>query len=175
MTKLPIGVLDDHSIFIDLDDKARLLYDQSRFGEIQEGKLQISLIEGFYLLDKKKIEVTDRRGKPYDGDRYLRKARRLQPNFWVRFCVYRDLRGRGYIVKTALKFGADFRVYDRGVKPGEDHARWVIYPVHEGGTQTWHEFAAKNRVAHSTKKRLMIGVVDDEGAVSYWEIRWLRP
>jgi tRNA splicing endonuclease len=40
---------------------------------------------------------------------------------------------------------------------------------------TWHEFSAKNRVAHSTKKHLMIGVVDDEGDVSYWEVRWLRP
>ena len=85
------------------------------------------------------------------------------------------MRNRGYIVKTALKFGADFRVYDRGVKPGEDHARWILYPVHEGSALTWYEFAAKNRVAHSTKKRLLIGVADDEGDVSYWEARWLRP
>ena len=85
------------------------------------------------------------------------------------------MRNRGYIVKTALKFGAEFRVYDRGIKPGEDHARWILYPVHESSTSTWHEFAAKNRVAHSTKKRLLIGVVDDEGEVSYWEVRWLRP
>ncbi len=39
------------------------------------------------------------------------------------------MRNRGYIIKTALKFGADFRVYDRGVKPGEDHARWIIHRV----------------------------------------------
>ena len=93
----------------------------------------------------------------------------------VKFSVFKDLRDRGYVVKTALKFGADFRVYDRGVKPGEDHAKWVVFPVPEGSTTTWHEFAAKNRVAHSTKKRLLIGVVDDEGDVSYWEIRWIRP
>jgi tRNA-intron endonuclease len=89
--------------------------------------------------------------------------------------VFKDLRNRGYIVKTALKFGADFRVYDRGVKPGEDHARWIIYPVHEASGLTWYEFAAKNRVAHSTKKRLMMGIVDDEGDVTYYEIRWVRP
>jgi len=93
----------------------------------------------------------------------------------VRFCVYKDLRNRGYIIKTALKFGADFRVYDRGVKPGEDHAKWIVYPVYESSTLTWYEFAAKNRVAHSTKKRLLIGVVDDENSVSYWEVRWIRP
>ncbi|MBI1969933.1 tRNA-intron lyase, partial [Candidatus Woesearchaeota archaeon] len=60
-------------------------------------------------------------------------------------------------------------------KPGEDHARWVVFPVHEGSTFSWHEFAAKNRVAHSTKKRLLIAVVDDEGDCSYWEVRWMRP
>jgi tRNA-intron endonuclease len=85
------------------------------------------------------------------------------------------MRERGYIVKTALKFGADFRVYDRGVKPGEDHARWILYPVKEGSTLTWHDFSAKNRVAHSTKKRLLIGVVDEENDVTYYEIKWVRP
>jgi tRNA-intron endonuclease len=87
----------------------------------------------------------------------------------------RDIRNSGYIFITALKFGADFRVYDRGVKPGEDHAKWIVYAVYEGSTLTWYEFAAKNRVAHSTRKRLLIGVVDDENSVSYWEVRWMRP
>ena len=96
-----------------------------------------------------------------DFEQFLKKATRLEPNFWIRYSVFKDMRNRGYIIKTALKFGADFRVYDRGVKPGEDHARWIIYPVHEGSVLTWYEFAAKNRVAHSTKKRLMMGIVDD--------------
>ena len=108
-------------------------------------------------------------------DSFLKKAKKVEPNFWIRYCVFRDMRNRGYIIKTALKFGADFRVYDRGVKPGEDHAKWIVYPVHEGEHLTWYEFSAKNRVAHSTKKRLLIGVVDDEGDVTYYEIRWVRP
>ena len=109
------------------------------------------------------------------GDSLLKKSQKAEPNLWVRYCVYRDIRNRGYIIKTALKFGADFRIYDRGVKPGEDHARWVVFPVHEGSTLTWYEFAAKNRVAHSTKKRLLLGIVDSEMDVTYYECRWLRP
>ncbi|MFW6378910.1 MAG: tRNA-intron endonuclease family protein, partial [Nanoarchaeota archaeon] len=61
------------------------------------------------------------------------------------------------------------------IKPGQDHARWIVYPVHEGERYTWFDFAAKNRVAHSTKKRLLMGVVDDENDVTYWEIKWVRP
>ncbi len=157
-------------------DAARDLYAQSRFGAIHDdGKVQLSLIEALYLLEKGRLVIKDQRGSPYDFQRFIKRAKRLEPNFWVRYSVFRDMRNRGYIVKTALKFGADFRVYDRGIKPGEDHARWVLYPIHEGTTLTWHEFSAKARVAHSTKKRLLISIVDDEGDVTYYEIRWLRP
>jgi tRNA-intron endonuclease len=40
---------------------------------------------------------------------------------------------------------------------------------------TWHDFSAKNRIAHSTKKNLLIAIVDEEGDVSYYEVSWKRP
>lgn len=157
-------------------DAGRELYNQSRFGTIVEsGKVQLSLIEALYLYEKSKIIIFDGKNKELDLDSFMKKARKAEPMFWVRYSVYKDMRNRGYIVKTALKFGAEFRVYDRGVKPGEDHARWILYPVHEGSGFTWYEFAAKNRVAHSTRKRLLIGIVDNEQDVTYYEIAWKRP
>ncbi len=158
-------------------DAARELYNQSRYGKLlPDGRVQLALTEAMYLLERGKIIIAAVRGeKAVSPGQFLKKATKEQKNFWVKYSVFKDIRDRGYIIKTALKFGADFRIYDRGVKPGEDHARWILYPVHEGETLTWQEFSAKNRVAHSTKKRLLIGVVDDEGDVSYWEVRWLRP
>jgi len=161
-------------VITEASDSARSLYDQNRFGKKEGDKVQLSLLEAYYLLEKKKIIVKDKR-KTLTEEQLFRKIKKTQSNFWTRYCVFRDFRNRGYIVKTALKFGADFRVYERGVKPGEDHAKWVVYPVHESATLTWQEFSAKNRVAHSTKKRLLIGVVDDEGDVTYYEVRWMRP
>lgn len=166
--------LRDHVITED-SDAARELYNQSRYGKLDGNKVHLSLTEAMYLLEKGKIVLLDSRGKEIKPDGFIKKAKRFSPDFRVRYAVFRDIRDRGYIIKTALKFGADFRIYDRGVKPGEDHARWIVYPVHESEALTWYEFAAKNRVAHSTKKRLLIGVVDDEGDVSYWEVRWMRP
>ncbi len=166
----------NNRILTENSDAARELYNTSRYGQLMAtGKVQLSLGEALYLIEKEKVCVLNGKGKPMNEEQFLKKAQKYEPNFWVRYCVFKDIRNRGYIIKTALKFGADFRIYDRGVKPGEDHAKWVVFPVHEGSVTTWHEFAAKNRVAHSTKKRLLIGVVDDEGDVSYWEIRWLRP
>ena len=85
------------------------------------------------------------------------------------------MRNRGYIVKTALKFGADFRVYDKGKKPGKTHAKWVVFVDHESKKINWNEFSAKNRVAHSTKKKLLLAIVDEESSVSYYEVSWIRP
>lgn len=150
------------------------LYSKSRLGEPIEGKISYSLVEAAYLLEKKRIQLYEGK-KKIAFHKFLDRARKAEPNFWIRYCVFRDMRSRGYIVKTALKFGADFRVYDRGVKPGEAHAKWVLFPVYETNTLTWHEFAAKNRVAHSTRKNLLIGIVDDEGDVTYYTVSWIKP
>ena len=169
-------VFTENRVLTEDSADAAELYNQSRYGQVLSGnKVELALIEALYLLDKGKIEILSGRNKNYSFDEFLKKAQKTEANFWIKFCVYKDIRNRGYIIKTALKFGADFRIYDRGVKPGEDHAKWVVFPVHEGSTFTWHEWAAKNRVAHSTKKRLLIAVVDNEGDVSYWEARWVRP
>ena len=168
--------LNGELVIADSTDLTRDLYDKTRYGEpLDNRKFQYSLIESLYLMEREKFKVVDSKGKKVSIDEFIKKAKKLEPNFWVRYVVFKDLRKRGYIVKTALKFGADFRVYDRGVKPGEDHARWIVYPVYETGVQSWYEFAAKNRVAHSTRKRLLIGIVDNESDVTYYEIKWIRP
>ena len=157
--------------------KAQELYNQSRFGEIQgtkEKRIEYSLIEALYLLEKEKIKVLENK-KALKFEKLADKASKLEHNFWTRYKIYRDLRTRGYILKTALKFGADFRVYDRGIKPGKDHAKWILYCVDENDNFSWREFAAKNRVAHSTRKKLLIGCLDEEGDVTFWEINWKKP
>lgn len=165
-----------NAVLTEDSDKAREFYSESAFGKVLEnGQVQLSLHEALYLFEMKKLNLKSIAGRKLSLKGFLRKAKKFEPNFWTRYCVFKDLRKRGYVVKTALKFGADFRVYDRGIKPGEDHARWVVYPVHESENLTWYEFAAKNRVAHSTKKRLLMGIVDAESDVTYYEIRWMRP
>ena len=173
--KLVTGMLAGTRVITEASDEAREFYNQSRFGSLDKDKVELSLLEALYLMEKNRLVVKSESGRKVAFESYVKKARKEEPNFWIRYIVFKDMRNRGYIVKTALKFGADFRVYDRGIKPGEDHAKWIIFPVHEGSVFTWHEFSAKNRVAHSTKKRLLMGIVDDEGDVTYYVCRWIRP
>jgi len=150
------------------------LCEKSRFGERKKGKVEYSLVETLFLVSEGKMTVFFGKRSLSEED-LLKRFRKIDKKIETKAAVFGDIRKRGYIVKTALKFGAEFRVYEKGVKPGEDHAKWILYTARENEHLTWHDFAAKNRVAHSTKKNLLIGIVDEEGDVSYYEIEWIRP
>ena len=150
------------------------LYERSSFGEKVFGRVEYGFFEALFLVSIGKMRVFA--GKNELGfDALVKKMKRRDGKIQTKLAVFSDLRRKGYIVKTALKFGADFRVYEKGIKPGKDHARWILYVVKENDVLKWHEFTAKNRVAHSTKKNLLLGVVDDEGDVIYYVCQWFKP
>ena len=154
--------------------KATALFGDKRYGEQKQGKIVYSIYEALYLLDTNKLELKHK-NKKLNFESLLKKAEEQDKKSWIKYLVFKDMRQRGYIIKTALKFGADFRVYERGKQPGQEHAKWILYPVSENHALTWHEFSAKQRVAHSTKKNLLIAVVDEEEDITYYEISWIRP
>lgn len=154
--------------------EAFTLYKKSHFGEPLGEKIQYSLVEALFLIENGKMDVISR-GVPMSSKELLKKASSSDKRINIKYPVFRDLRKKGYVVKTALKFGADFRVYEKGSIPGEKHAKWIVFTDHESKRVTWHEFSAKNRVAHSTKKKLLLAILDDEGDVSYYEVHWVKP
>ncbi|MFH1585458.1 MAG: tRNA-intron lyase [archaeon] len=153
--------------------EAHSLYKKSVFGEPVSGKIQYSLSEAMFLVEKGKMELFSR-NKKLSRTELFNKLKKIDKKIQVKYPVFKDLREKGYIVKTALKFGAEFRVYDKGERPGKQHAKWIVFTDHESSKLTWHEFSAKNRVAHSTKKNLLLAIVDEEGDISYYEVRWVR-
>jgi len=156
------------------DEKAQSLYAKSRFGEKTGDKIQYSLSETLFLIEEKKLEVLSNKDKKISKKDLIKRFQRIDKRFNIKYFVFKDLRKKGYIIKTALKFGADFRVYDKGKKPGNAHAKWIVFVDHESRKITWHEFSAKNRVAHSTKKNLLLAIVDEEGDIIYYEVRWVK-
>ena len=154
--------------------EAFTLYKKSHFGEPVGEKVLYSLHETLFLVERGKMEVFHA-GKKLSLKELTKKASHSDKRIHIKYPVFRDLRSKGYVVKTALKFGADFRVYEKGSHPGSEHAKWIVFTDHESKRLTWHEFSAKNRVAHSTKKHLLLAILDDEGDVSYYEVRWIKP
>ena len=150
------------------------LFEKSRFGEKLHEKILYSLHESFFLIQENKMQIQDSKGKILEEKELTKKFVKIDKNFFQKYLVFKDLRKKGYVVKTALKYGAEFRVYEKGKKIGSSHSKWICFPVSENQTMTWQDFSSKNRVAHSTKKNLLIAIVDDEGSVSYYEVRWTR-
>lgn len=156
------------------DVEAKNLFATSRFGEKKGEKIIYSSFESLYLTEKNKLEIFDLKDNLLETKTLLKKFEKTDKNFYTKYLAFQDLREKGYIVKTALKFGAEFRVYEKGKKITHDHSKWICFPVPEREKSTWQDFVAKNRVAHSTKKNLLIAIVDEEGDISYFEVKWTR-
>jgi len=146
---------------------------KSSFGEKKEDKIIYSPSEALFLVEKGKMEVLYK-NKKIESRELEGVFRKMDKNIQMKYPVFKELREKGYIVKTALKFGADFRVYEKGKLPGEEHAKWLIFVEYSSRKINWNEFSAKNRVAHSTKKKLLLAIVDDEKDVTYYEVSWIK-
>ena len=154
--------------------EAYSLYEKSSFGEKKDSKIIYSPSEALFLVEKGKMDVLSK-NKKLSKEELIKKFRKMDKKIHLKYPVFKDLREKGYIVKTALKFGAEFRVYEKGAKIGEKHSKWVVFTDYESKTFSWQEFSSKNRVAHSTKKNLLLAIVDEEGDITYYEVRWVKP
>jgi len=147
---------------------ANRLYSK-HYGTMMSGKLVLSFVEAFYLMSKGL--VVKYKDKTLTDSEFLSKV--ADKAFIVKYTVYSDLKSRGYIVKTAFKYGADFRVYKKGRKPGKHHSDWLVFCFKESERIPLSQYASMIRVTHSVKKKALVAIVDDEMDVVYYECDWV--
>jgi len=145
--------------------EAVALFEQRKLGELKNGKVMYSLFEVLYLLDEEKITIISGK-KKIDFNELLKK------DIKKRYVVFKDLRDKGYVLKEGLKFGVDFRVYEKNIYR-EGHAKYLLYIV-ESAKLDLRDFSAKSRVSHSTNKKLLLAVVDSEEDITYFEVDWKK-
>ena len=146
---------------------------KDKFGILKNDNLFLNHYEALYLLEKDEIEILYK-NKKINKKKLIKILSKKNDKFLTNYIIYNDLLSKGYILKTGYKYGAQFRVYEKNMSIKDDHSKWVVYPVSEKDNFTWYDFSAKNRVAHSTKKRLVIAVLDNEKDITYYEIKWIR-
>lgn len=146
------------------------LYNKGYYGEfLDKSKLQLSIVEILYLLEKGRIVLT-KDGKEMTYDEAFKYGSGHEHEFDIKYIAFKDLRKRGYVVKSGFKFGAHFRVYDRGQIPGSDHSNFLVHAVLEGKTFSFPEISRAVRLAHSVRKRLIFAIVDDDASLTYYKI-----
>lgn len=148
-----------HSNLTSNSQKAVTLAKNKKFGEYKQGKVIYSKYEALYLVETKKAE-------------FVSKPLKLKADEQNNYFVFRDLRKKGYIVKAGLKFGVEFRVYEN-LKA--KHAKWLVYAAKDSDKINLKDFIAKNRIAHSTGKKILMAVIDSQQDVSYYEVGWVKP
>ncbi len=153
--------------------EAYTLSKKSFFGEKKGEKIFYSLVEGFFLFKIKGLKIYSGK-KVLNEKEILTKFLRMDKNFQLKYKVFEDLRKKGFILKSGIKFGADFSVYEKGEKPGKTHSKWLLSIEQHSKKIKWEEFILKNRVANSTKKKRLLAIQDLEGNIIYSEISWKK-
>ena len=170
------------------DPSAISLYDESGYGkplpETKPDRVELELAEALYLLEKEKIKVVAKQNKRKKSMKFkdlLDFAVEIIPQFQAQYAVYKDLRERGYLVKTGFKFGTHFRVYDRGVKlkrgpkTSKEHTKWIVHAVAEEAAFSLPEFSRAVRLAHNIRATMLWAVVDKESDVTYYLAQRITP
>ncbi len=149
--------------------------EQRSYGKRIEDRLELSIVETLYLLEKKKIAV--KKGKTgIKHKKLMEHGLKLDKRLHEKYIVFRDLRNKGLVVKTGFKFGSDFRCYERGVivkrgpKAPSEHTKWVVYCVPEDYTCSFQELSRAVRLAHSIRATFLWAIVDCEDEVTFYEV-----
>jgi tRNA-intron endonuclease len=165
------------------DEKEQInAFHERGFGEIHGENLVLAPVEAIYLTEIKKIAISkgaqEKKGKPqktHDIVSLFNEFKKLDKEIAIKYYIYRDLRKRGYVVRTGLKYGTYFRVYEKGIRVGEGHSHWLVQPIQEHQKTSIYEIARSIRLAHSVRKKILWAVVDSEGGVTYYKMERIIP
>ncbi len=166
-------LLDDRVVLWDPEASERL-HTHGFYGKMIGDRLQLSLVETAYLLEKCMIQLVDRAGNPVRLDELKRIASAIDDDFEMKYTVYRDLRDRMLVVKTGFKFGTHFRVYKSiDAEKRGTHSEYLVHTIKSGYIFHLPVLSRAVRLAHSVRKMMIFAYAD--GAVNYVEIRRLKP
>lgn len=156
------------------------VYDLGCYGKILDDRLILSPCEALHLIERKKLEIKEGK-KKLNKKKFFERACDIDEEFPQKYAVYKDLRERGFLVRTGFKFGTHFRVYERGVKlkrgpkSAKEHTKWIVHAIPERFQCSYAELSRAVRLAQNIRTHLIWAVVDEEGDVTYYELVRITP
>lgn len=125
---------------------------------LDEQRLLLSPAEGIHLVEKGVLTVPGT-GGPLTPAALVDGAATTDSEIREKAQVYSDLRRRGYIPRTGYKFGHHFRVYIGD----KTHSELLVHALPPGIRLTMSAIARSVRLAHSVKKKMLFGCVQEKG------------
>lgn len=177
---LKTELLENRLIVWDLDDSKKL-FGQGYYGKpigIPKPKLDeinvpliLDLIEGYYLLEMKKITITKLKQKIKTNE-MIEICKKEVHDFEKKYIVYKNFRDKGYIINPGIKFGCDFAVYEKG--PGIDHAPFLIQVYNRNEPITSTGIVLAGRLATTVRKQFILAIPKGKDKVDFLALDWWK-
>lgn len=134
-----------------------LLLNGGFFGKpMDEGHLQLSLVESCYLLKNGILEIEQRNHEKLDFAGFSGIASRIEPDFAIKYAVYEKLRNSGLVPKTGFKFGTHFRVYKNFEAISSlPHSDYLVHAIEHDHVFSLQLLSRAVRLANSVRKEMM--------------------
>lgn len=173
-------LIENRIIVWDIND-SRKLFSNGYYGKpigIPKPKIEeidapliLDLIEGLYLLENKKITISNSKQK-VTVEQLTEICKKEVHEFEKKYLVYKNFRDKGYIINPGIKFGCDFAVYEKG--PGIDHAPFLIqvYTRNESISSTGIVLAG--RLATTVRKQFILAIPKGKDRVDFLALDWWK-
>ncbi len=142
---------------------------QRGYGTVEKTSLLLAYYEALYLLDKQVLSIQNKDIKQMNFQSLLQAYETSDENAWMHYLVYRDLRGRGYVVREGFGAAIDFRIYERGAY-GKDAASSLVLSTQEGKPMPIDELTRVLAQTQSLKKELVLAVMNRRGEIVYYSV-----
>ena len=138
--------------------------------KIENGYLALDPCEVLYLVEKNRLAVIDEKERQILSFQNIL-SRELISNMmlWTKYIIYRDLRGRGFVVKHSMRNGVCFSIYERGNYPKKAPS-YELYVVAEGISVTLGHLKEVLDEVKNFGRMLKLAVIDRRGEIVYYSL-----
>ncbi len=161
------GQLIDDIVEVRDQSEGSRLYTRGNYGYPRSGGgVDLDLVEATYLLECRRLEVVGPDG-PMTYDALFRHSATVVDGFDIKYLVYRDLRQRGFVVKFESG-DYDISVFPRGKTLSNSRPEYMVRAVSERNAIDIETLIREVTDVRDRKKKLLYGVVDEEGDLTYY-------
>lgn len=157
------------------DKNSNTVYSQGWFGKYtKNNNLRLDPFETVLLLERSKIEVIDSDNNILALSNVVAFFSNNVPDFLIHYLLYKDLRGRGYVVKKHSEESKYFELYERGATPKKAKHLALVVPMVEGVLFDIDDIDLILSETKDISKQLIFAVIDSLGDVSYYSVNQLE-
>jgi tRNA-intron endonuclease len=161
-----IAIYTKNKIIIPTQSEADSLF-QNGFGYRKNKQYFLNYVETLYNIERGKISVVDEDNNKLLSFQNLYKIlSSSEPDLWIKFMVYKDLRTRGFIVNIKNNF---FRVYERG-NFGKTRPSYQLKIISEGKPEKIRKLLKELETLNRENLSMKLAVIDRRGEIVYYGV-----